>query len=197
MNIIRNAAVKLRKIHVKMKALHLPAILHRKLPCFKTSLTACRIPCCTVYGKILSNLSLQAKLAAIIAIMSLLSIGVGVIGPQGIKNSNDSLKGMYQSRIVSLQELKVMSDNFTINIVDTCHKVKDGHMAWALGRKEGRRKAPRPSRNSGLPIKTNRSRPKKIGWFPRLTDCSGLRTALLPKPLKLWSKKTRMPCPPL
>ncbi|WP_371381127.1 methyl-accepting chemotaxis protein [Sporomusa aerivorans] len=134
MNIIRNAAVKLRKIHVKMKALHLPAILHRKLPCFKTSLTACRIPCCTVYGKILSNLSLQAKLAAIIAIMSLLSIGVGVIGLQGIKNSNDSLKGMYQSRIVSLQELKVMSDNFTINIVDTCHKVKDGHMAWALGR---------------------------------------------------------------
>nr|WP_284708364.1 methyl-accepting chemotaxis protein [Sporomusa sphaeroides] len=80
------------------------------------------------------SLSLKAKLATVIAIMSLLTICVGVIGLHGIKNSNDSLKAMYNNRIVSLQELKLMSDSFTVNIVDTCHKVKNGHMAWALGR---------------------------------------------------------------
>lgn len=80
------------------------------------------------------SLSLKAKLATVVAIMSLLTICVGVIGLHGIKNSNDSLKAMYNNRIVSLQELKLMSDSFTVNIVDTCHKVKNGHMAWALGR---------------------------------------------------------------
>jgi methyl-accepting chemotaxis protein len=27
-----------------------------------------------------------------------------------------------------------MSDAFTVNVIETCHKVSDGHMAWALGR---------------------------------------------------------------
>lgn len=140
MNTFKKIAVKLNELRCNSKALHFPGKLHGKLsgrvpaPRFKLSLKSFNIPAATSLGKLLSALSLRAKLALIVAIMSFLSIGIGVLGLQGIKNANDSLKAMYHNRIVSLQELKVMSDNFTVNIVDTCHKVRNGNMAWALGR---------------------------------------------------------------
>jgi methyl-accepting chemotaxis protein len=139
-NTFKKLAVKLNEIRCNIKALHFPGKLLGKLsgrvpaPRFKTYLKSFNIPASTSLGKLLSALSLRAKLALIVAIMSFLSIGIGVLGLQGIKNANDSLKDMYHNRIVSLQELKVMSDNFTVNIVDTCHKVRNGNMAWALGR---------------------------------------------------------------
>lgn len=80
------------------------------------------------------QLSLRTKLLIVVAILSLLSIIIGIVGLQGIKASNDSLKNMYTSRIITLQELKLMSDALTVNVIDTCHKVSDNHMAWALGR---------------------------------------------------------------
>ncbi|HWR45551.1 methyl-accepting chemotaxis protein [Sporomusa sp.] len=87
-----------------------------------------------VSSSLLRHLSLRAKLLIVVAIFSLLSIVIGIVGLQGIKTSNDALKNMYTSRIIALQELKIMSEALTVNVVDTCHKVSDGHMAWALGR---------------------------------------------------------------
>ena len=83
---------------------------------------------------LLCRLSLKVKLLTIVAVLSLLSIVVGIAGLQSIKSSNDALRNMYTSRIVALQELKIISDAFTVNIIETCHKVSDGHMAWSLGR---------------------------------------------------------------
>lgn len=80
------------------------------------------------------RLSLKTKLLTLVAILSLLSLIVGIAGLQGIKSSNDALREMYSERIVALQELKTISDAFTVNIIETCHKVSDGHMAWSLGR---------------------------------------------------------------
>ncbi|MDF2569882.1 MAG: Methyl-accepting chemotaxis protein signaling domain protein [Sporomusa sp.] len=86
------------------------------------------------FSALLSRLSLRAKLLIVVAIFSLLSIVIGIVGLHSIKTANDALKNMYTSRIIALQELKIMSDALTVNVVDTCHKVSDGHMAWALGR---------------------------------------------------------------
>jgi methyl-accepting chemotaxis protein len=79
-------------------------------------------------------LSLRTKLLIVVAIFSLLSIGIGLVGLQSIKASNDTLRDMYTNRIITLQQLKLMSDALTGNVIDTCHKVSDNHMAWALGR---------------------------------------------------------------
>lgn len=87
-----------------------------------------------IFAPLLSRLSLRAKLLIVVAVFSLLSIMIGIAGLHGIKTANDALKDMYASRIMSLQELKLMSDALTVNVIDTCHKVSDGHMAWALGR---------------------------------------------------------------
>jgi methyl-accepting chemotaxis protein len=86
------------------------------------------------FSTLLCRFSLRAKLLIVVAIFSLLSIVIGVVGLHSIKTANDALKTMYTSRILSLQELKIMSEALTVNVVDTCHKVSDGHMAWALGR---------------------------------------------------------------
>ena len=83
---------------------------------------------------LLAHLNLRAKLLIVVAIFSLLSVVIGLVGLHGIKTANGALQNMYASRIIALQELKIMSDALTVNVVDTCHKVSDGHMAWALGR---------------------------------------------------------------
>ncbi|QDR81417.1 methyl-accepting chemotaxis protein [Sporomusa termitida] len=88
----------------------------------------------TALSALLGRLHLRAKLLIVVAIFSLLSVVIGLVGLQGIKTANTALKDMYASRIIALQELKIMSDALTVNVVDTCHKVSDRHMAWALGR---------------------------------------------------------------
>lgn len=84
--------------------------------------------------KILSCLSLRVKLLSVVAIFSLLSILIGLTGLYGIKTSNQALRSMYDNRILSLQQLKIMSDALTTHVIVTCQKVSDGHMAWSLGR---------------------------------------------------------------
>ncbi|BBB92366.1 MAG TPA: methyl-accepting chemotaxis protein [Methylomusa anaerophila] len=88
-----------------------------------------------ILQKLLGRFSLKFKLLAVVALLSLVTIGVGILGLHGMKASNNDLRTMYTNRILVLKELKIMSDAFTVNIIDTCHKVKDGHLAWALGRK--------------------------------------------------------------
>lgn len=94
------------------------------------------VPTNSLFDKLSAHcqLSLRTKLLVVVAIFSLLSIIIGIVGLQGIKTANNSLRDMYTSRILSLQELKLMSDALTGNVIDTCHKVSDGHMVWALGR---------------------------------------------------------------
>ncbi|WP_434133258.1 methyl-accepting chemotaxis protein [Sporomusa sphaeroides] len=82
----------------------------------------------------LCRLSLKTKLLTLVAILSLLSLIVGIAGLQGIRSANNALREMYSERIIALQELKAISDAFTVNIIATCHKVSDGHLAWSLGR---------------------------------------------------------------
>ncbi len=103
--------------------------INKLLTTMKQLLTAARLRQKTNYP-----LSLRTKLLIVVAIFSLLSIIIGLVGLQGIKSANDSLRTMYSNRIITLQELKLMSDALTVNVIDTCHKVSDGHMAWALGR---------------------------------------------------------------
>lgn len=88
----------------------------------------------TALSSVLSRLHLRAKLLIVVAVFSLLSVVIGLVGLQGIKTANTALEAMYANRITALQELKIMSDALTVNVVDTCHKVSDGHMAWSLGR---------------------------------------------------------------
>jgi methyl-accepting chemotaxis protein len=83
----------------------------------------------------IQNLKTGTKLYAIVALMSVVMIFVGVIGLFLAKTSNDGLDTVYKDRVVCLQQLKVVSDMYAVNIVDTSHKVRDGALSWSDGRK--------------------------------------------------------------
>ena len=46
-----------------------------------------------------------------------------------MQRANHGLNTVYQDRVVPLKQIKLVSDAYAINIVDTAHKVRDGAMA--------------------------------------------------------------------
>ncbi|WP_439629911.1 methyl-accepting chemotaxis protein [Shinella sp.] len=57
----------------------------------------------------------------------------GVIGGgayYGISAMTDSMKSIYDDRVVPLQQLKLVSDAYAVNIVDTTHKLHAGNLDW-------------------------------------------------------------------
>lgn len=76
--------------------------------------------------------SLRSKLFLVVGLLACVAIAVAMLGLHGIKTANDSLKEAYSRRIVSLKELKVVGDNYAVNIIDTAHKVRNGNMTWAV-----------------------------------------------------------------
>lgn len=81
------------------------------------------------------NLKTSTKLYSIVGLMSVVMIVVGSIGLFLAKTSNDGLDTVYKDRVVCLQQLKVISDMYAVNIVDTSHKVRDGALSWSDGSK--------------------------------------------------------------
>ena len=79
------------------------------------------------------NLKTGTKLYSIVALMAVGMIIVGGIGLFLTKTSNDGLDTVYKDRVVCLQQLKVISDMYAVNIVDTSHKVRDGAVSWSDG----------------------------------------------------------------
>jgi methyl-accepting chemotaxis protein len=85
--------------------------------------------------QLFNNLKTGTKLYSIVAIMSLVMIMVGCIGLFLAKTSNDGLDTVYKDRVICLEQLKVISDMYAVDIVDTSHKLRDGTLSWGDGRK--------------------------------------------------------------
>ncbi len=81
----------------------------------------------------LANMRIGARLALLMFTLSVLIVGVGVIGLRGIGQTNRGVETLYQDRIVPLRQLKAISDMYAVNIVDTSHKVRSGTMTWSEG----------------------------------------------------------------
>ena len=88
--------------------------------------------------------SIGAKILAI-QISSSIAIA-GVIGGgayYGMNAMTESMKSIYDDRVVPLQQLKLVSDAYAVNIVDTTHKLHAGKLDWqqAAGNIQGARQA--------------------------------------------------------
>jgi methyl-accepting chemotaxis protein len=75
------------------------------------------------------------KLYLLISFMSLLLIAIGAVGLKTAKDADDRLDTVYKDRVVPLEQLKMIADMYAVNIVDTSHKVRNGNLSWAEGRK--------------------------------------------------------------
>jgi methyl-accepting chemotaxis protein len=83
----------------------------------------------------MAKMTVGAKLYSVVGLMSLLMIIVGVTGLKLAQVSNDGLDSVYRDRVEPLQQLKIISDMYAVNIVDTSHKVRNGGLGWNDGRR--------------------------------------------------------------
>ncbi|SFG79291.1 methyl-accepting chemotaxis protein [Methylobacterium gossipiicola] len=70
--------------------------------------------------------------ASVIALIALLALNIS-LGLYGTYRSGLSINALYSDRIVPLRELKIVSDKYAVDIVDTSHKINNGNIAWAEG----------------------------------------------------------------
>jgi methyl-accepting chemotaxis protein len=76
-----------------------------------------------------NNFRISTRLFILIAFLSALLVGVGVMGLRGMQASNDGLGTVYIDRVVPLKQLKAISDAYGQQVVDTAHKTRNGHMS--------------------------------------------------------------------
>ncbi|WP_425058054.1 hypothetical protein SCACP_26960 [Sporomusa carbonis] len=142
------------------------------------------------FGHLFYQLNLKAKLLFVVAILSLVSIIVGIVGLQSIRTSNDALKDMYAHRIVSLRELKIMSDSFTVNIIDTTHKVNNGTLAWALGR-DRLNEGLKTIKNQWATYKTLQLTPEEEHMVAQIDGLFGMADGAIAKAVDIMTKEDK------
>ncbi|MBV5285911.1 MAG: PAS domain-containing protein [Methyloversatilis discipulorum] len=83
--------------------------------------------------RLIADLSIKARMFAIVGILGLAMAGIAATGMQAMQTSESILKVVYNDRVVSTQQLKVVADMYAVNIVDTAHKVRNGNIDFAVG----------------------------------------------------------------
>lgn len=78
----------------------------------------------------MQNLSVKTKLSALVAIFGIAIIGIACLSTWELKQTNGRFESTYNDRVVPLEQLKVVSDMYAVNIVDTTHKVRNSGISW-------------------------------------------------------------------
>ncbi|MBF0317852.1 MAG: PAS domain S-box protein [Nitrospirae bacterium] len=69
----------------------------------------------------------------LLSFMSVLLAGIGLLGLHGMGTTRDGLRTVYLDRVVPLRDIKIISDMYTHNIVNTVQRIHDGNMTWQQG----------------------------------------------------------------
>ena len=78
----------------------------------------------------LNNLQTKSKLM-ILAVVSLIGLLIlGFIGIMQLGKVNNGLETVYNDRVVPLEQLKVIADEYAVNIVDTTHQTRNGNFSF-------------------------------------------------------------------
>ncbi len=74
----------------------------------------------------MKSLNLQTKLNFVGSALITVAIVVGLIGIYGIRQTNAGLETVYNDRVVPLQQLKAIADDYAVAIIDTINKANAG-----------------------------------------------------------------------
>ena len=77
--------------------------------------------------------SIKARLFAAIGALVLALALIAAVGWHASSTASQGLETVYNDRVVPLRDLKIISDMYAVNIVDTAHKVRNGNLDWAKG----------------------------------------------------------------
>ncbi len=75
----------------------------------------------------LGNLKTKLKLTILSVIAVLAMLILGIFGITELKQVNHGLETVYNDRVVPLEQLKIIADEYAVNIVDTTHQTRNGN----------------------------------------------------------------------
>ncbi|MFX4231327.1 MCP four helix bundle domain-containing protein, partial [Aliarcobacter butzleri] len=73
----------------------------------------------------LQNLKTKAKLSILSFIALLAILILGILGTVQLKQVNNGLVRVYNDRVLPLEQLKIIADEYAVNIVDTTHQTRN------------------------------------------------------------------------
>ena len=78
----------------------------------------------------LNNLKTKLKLLILVFISLVALIVLGVMGILQLQKVNKGLETVYNDRVVPLEQLKIIADEYAVNIVDTTHQTRNGNFSF-------------------------------------------------------------------
>ena len=75
----------------------------------------------------LGNLKTKVKLTALSFVAILAMLVLGILAIINIKEVNQGLETVYHDRVIPLEQLKIIADEYAVNIVDTTHQTRNGN----------------------------------------------------------------------
>ena len=78
----------------------------------------------------MNKLSISAKLYLLAGIVAVIIIGIGIVGIVSLNKINNSLEITYAERVLPITQLKEVADAFSINIIQSTNKLRNGNFSW-------------------------------------------------------------------
>lgn len=75
--------------------------------------------------------TIKVQLSAVIVLLSLMPILLGWLGVSNLNQAVQGIHSIFTDRVLPLEKLKVVSDMYAVNIVDTAHKTRNGNLDWS------------------------------------------------------------------
>lgn len=79
----------------------------------------------------LASMKVSNRLAVVLSIPCILMLAIGLTGIKSMRDSNAALESVYTDRVIPLKQLKVIADEYAVDIVDATHKARDGGFTQA------------------------------------------------------------------
>jgi methyl-accepting chemotaxis protein len=79
----------------------------------------------------MKDLKVLTRMIILILVSSVITLFIGLFGVSNLSKVNDGLTTMYKDRVIPLQQLKIISDAYAVNIVDATHKARNGTISWS------------------------------------------------------------------
>ncbi len=78
----------------------------------------------------IGHVSIKVRLFISLGLLGAMLTAIAATGWIALAVSNAGLQTVYDDRVVPLRDLKVISDMYAVNIVDTAHKARNGNLPW-------------------------------------------------------------------
>jgi len=82
------------------------------------------------------NIKISTKLYVLVFLTSSIILIIGIYGLSNLNTVNTSLESVYKDRVIPLKQLKVISDMYTVDIIDAAHKMRNGNIDFKTGKRK-------------------------------------------------------------